>query len=345
VLKKLFVISPIGEKGKTIRKQADAVLDIIKAAAAKLYIVQRGDQSHELKITEAIERDLKAALVAVAYLGTAPWNPNVMFEVGYRLALAKPLILISHEKDELPFDVAGLRSTILLPSGGPLAYLPKDVYEGFKKQLRAAIKSVTLPQDGTIKSDYPVADIRIDRTPGRSEEERAANSIFIRCSEAANELFHVRELHDRLSPEQRKKIPQQDTLVGLPINAALAGLEPLADQWDEFLADQHKLLGKLFGYGFADEPLTARVPFVFKQSDASNQQFWKKAFIGVIVDQSDTADAMYLRILYYQVPHGLKWERTGHRSYLITHLADLPELDRVEREAREATATPAPLKG
>jgi nucleoside 2-deoxyribosyltransferase len=55
------------------------------------------------RITDRLIREIQAASLCIADLTGA--KPNVMWEVGYAMALGKPTIIITQENDELPFDV------------------------------------------------------------------------------------------------------------------------------------------------------------------------------------------------------------------------------------------------
>ena len=98
--KNLFVISPVGDPDSDIRQQADLILeDYIRPAAEKAaenYSVYRDDGQHEPRIMEVIIRALERDPMVIAYLGYPPWNPNVMWEVGFRLATYRPIVLLTH---------------------------------------------------------------------------------------------------------------------------------------------------------------------------------------------------------------------------------------------------------
>ena len=55
--------------------------------------------------------------MVIAYLGYHPWNPNVMYEVGYRHATNKAFVILTHNDNakELPFDLKDLPHVDLPP--------------------------------------------------------------------------------------------------------------------------------------------------------------------------------------------------------------------------------------
>ena len=55
------------------------------------------------RITERLLKELESASLCIADLTGA--KPNVMWEVGYAMALGKPTIIITQEPGDLPFDV------------------------------------------------------------------------------------------------------------------------------------------------------------------------------------------------------------------------------------------------
>lgn len=58
-------------------------------------------------IISDITKEILAAQVMIADI--SPVNANVYFEVGYALALQKPIILLAESQTKLPFDVSGFR--------------------------------------------------------------------------------------------------------------------------------------------------------------------------------------------------------------------------------------------
>lgn len=68
----------------------------------------RGDEIYgEQSIVQDIWKSLRHARVVVAELSGR--NPNVMYEVGLAHAIGKPIILITRNQDDVPFDLKSLR--------------------------------------------------------------------------------------------------------------------------------------------------------------------------------------------------------------------------------------------
>ena len=107
--KTCFVISIIGKENSSERIHADNVFNhIIQPALANEFDVTRADKMyHADKIDNKIFSSLKDADLVVADLTGK--NPNVFLEVGYRMALDKPIMfLVQKNSEPLPFDIQSI---------------------------------------------------------------------------------------------------------------------------------------------------------------------------------------------------------------------------------------------
>ncbi|EBA13047.1 hypothetical protein [Roseobacter sp. CCS2] len=104
--KTCFVISPIGSIGSDVRRRADCCLQyIIKPAFTELGFskIERIDEADEAgQITPGIIKRIHEADWCVADLSGL--NANVFYEIGIRHAFQKPIIHMSSEMGEIPFD-------------------------------------------------------------------------------------------------------------------------------------------------------------------------------------------------------------------------------------------------
>ncbi len=102
----LFVIMPYGEDYQ------DVWLGGIKRAATGTgFMPVRIDMiTKSADITDDIVAAIKQSKVVVA--DVTKNNPNVMFELGYALALGKPHAIISQSTEYLPFDIQNVRTII-----------------------------------------------------------------------------------------------------------------------------------------------------------------------------------------------------------------------------------------
>lgn len=110
-MRKCFVVSPIGDVGSDIRKNADQLYQhIIKPVCEKCgFEAQRVD---EFNTSESITQDILDALnefdLVIADL--TGHNPNVFFEIGYRTKSQKPIIHLKRKGEVIPFDVSTIRT-------------------------------------------------------------------------------------------------------------------------------------------------------------------------------------------------------------------------------------------
>lgn len=109
--KTCFVISPIGEPDSTTRLRSDWVFrSLIKPALKRcgLTPVRAGDLRDPGRITNQILKHLARDVVVVADLSER--NPNVFYELGIRHALGNPCVQIIQNDQDLPFDLAPIRT-------------------------------------------------------------------------------------------------------------------------------------------------------------------------------------------------------------------------------------------
>jgi len=97
------------------------------------YEVVRADTSFSVeRIDLSIIDQLKNSDLVIADVSGN--NPNVMFELGYRIALEKPYIIIAQNINELPFDISSIR-TLIYETIAP------NILE-FNAQLETMVKSI-----------------------------------------------------------------------------------------------------------------------------------------------------------------------------------------------------------
>ena len=104
-----FVISPIGDYGSEIRAHMDTVFHcIIAPALSDSYRVQRGDHDPRPgRITEQLVGDILGNELIICVLTGN--NPNVYYELAIAESAARPIIVLRHRGDVIPFDVKDVR--------------------------------------------------------------------------------------------------------------------------------------------------------------------------------------------------------------------------------------------
>ena len=131
--KTCFIVCPISREDSDIRKNSDKLLKhLIQPVCNKLGFetVRIDKHFHNEQITDEIIRYLEEAELVIA--DTTTNNPNCFYEIGYRKAISKPLILIRSIGENLPFDISGINS---------LSYNLQDLdnVEEFKEKLEGNI--------------------------------------------------------------------------------------------------------------------------------------------------------------------------------------------------------------
>lgn len=110
-MKSCFIITPIGANGSTIRRKIDGVIDeviepILNELGYEMIVSHRINDSGTMTNT-IIKRVYESDLVIANLTGN---NPNVMYEVALRHASAKPIVHITENIGELPFDINDQRT-------------------------------------------------------------------------------------------------------------------------------------------------------------------------------------------------------------------------------------------
>lgn len=106
-----FFIAPIGPDGSEIRDRSDGVMNyVVSPAAEKLGLVTiRADKiARPGRITRQVIDHVVGAKAAVVDLTGA--NPNVYYEMAVRHTARLPTVLIAEADEELPFDIAQMRT-------------------------------------------------------------------------------------------------------------------------------------------------------------------------------------------------------------------------------------------
>lgn len=189
-----FVIMPFAP-------EFDDVFAVIKnsveaAAVSETSRCFRLDESRPAgRITDRLVSELRAATICVADL--TGLKPNVMWEVGYAMALSTPTILISQSVEQLPFDIKDMQCI---------------QYERTRlnKTLGASLKGSIIDTLGHIATSNA-------NPPGERPVDREAYGIVL------TELASLKEIVG----EAVKVWKQQDPTSSLPPSA----VERLAGAW------------------------------------------------------------------------------------------------------------------
>lgn len=116
-----FFISPMGEHDSEERRNSDTVLEVLLQQRLRPlgFDVRRADHLSDIgRIDDQMLDQLVGAELAVC--DVTGLNPNVMYELGVRHAVGKPVIVIAAAGTVLPFDTATFR-TIFYDLGDVMA--------------------------------------------------------------------------------------------------------------------------------------------------------------------------------------------------------------------------------
>lgn len=142
-----FVIQPF-DGGEFDNRYKDIYEPAIRKAGLEAYRVDE-DKAVQIPI-DSIEEKIKDSAICLADISLD--NPNVMFELGYALALDKDVVLICKEdtRNKFPFDIRH-RNIIKYKTGSPTDFvkLEKEIVESLKarieKQEKIASTNIRLP--------------------------------------------------------------------------------------------------------------------------------------------------------------------------------------------------------
>ncbi|MBN8835649.1 MAG: hypothetical protein J0I09_00165 [Sphingobacteriia bacterium] len=123
----VFVIMPFNKEFNDVWKGA-----IEKASKAEGYKALRVDMINKSSnITDDIIESIRKCKIAIVDVSSN--NANVMFELGYAVALEKPNIIISQSVEFLPFDIRNIRTILYQNSWSGIEELKIKIQEFLKE--------------------------------------------------------------------------------------------------------------------------------------------------------------------------------------------------------------------
>ncbi|EXI75039.1 MAG TPA: hypothetical protein PK440_19150 [Candidatus Accumulibacter phosphatis] len=299
-MQRCFVVSPIGPDDGTIRRRADFVFDrFVKAACGSTpFKPVRADMMLGSHILPEMFAALRRDPLVIVYLGasTPAWNPNVMFELGFRMGVDAPYIVLADaepagEENDLPFDLQDDR----------VVWIPPTETEDFDanarviRQLRDRISDFENPsrQD----SVYPGATIRIGAGADGHRE-----ATFTDASPDLESLIDLPRIVGRSVQEVAEHICRR--------------MSP--EQGRAFLEEQQRLLFQLLNPGLLSTgPPRATVPIRFSDHGRHHEE----AFLPVVTHcwSSSSEALMTLNLIYMDVTSAVKED--SERGCFLSRLA------------------------
>ncbi|HVQ77051.1 MAG TPA: class I SAM-dependent methyltransferase [Candidatus Binatia bacterium] len=287
-VRRAFMITPMGQPGSPERARSRFVYEqLVAPACARLVprcIVVHPDDQAGSDVWADISNTLFSADHVLAYLGLAPWNPNVMVEVGYRLATGKPLVILAPRG--LPFDLAN-RRTVMLPED-PAAMSGADIDAAIDKIVQLMAERET--QDLGWADLRPTATIELDLRDVPVKEHRVGDA-----SQQTADLFDLPRTH----------------LIGMGPEDLMEHLGSLMDreQHEAFLQEQALLYGQADMLSVARRPVYAEVPIFMTKH--SNPAYFHRAFLPAILTHERVEDRLLTRVVYLDVSRHLTCDSRG----------------------------------
>lgn len=165
---KCFVITPIGEKGSSVRLRTDELLDnIIKPVLEELgyEVIVPHEMDDAGSITNKIIQHIVNDEMVVANL--TGLNPNVMYELAIRHCFGKPVVCVIENGTKLPFDISADRAVFYENTIAGAGELKKNFQNAVKAAssqdsvdnpvIRAIGNSVSLDKNVIVEDNKHVA--------------------------------------------------------------------------------------------------------------------------------------------------------------------------------------------
>jgi ubiquinone/menaquinone biosynthesis C-methylase UbiE len=292
--RRCFCILPIGPAGSDQRAYSDFVFEriIVPACRSLQYFPVHPVRENGENVWADITNGLLGAELVVAFLGTEPWNPNVMLELGYRMATSKPLVVLGPDVT-LPFDLRNYRAIVL----------PEKAREMTDDQVAEKVDELMHKMSERTKHDlgwgdlYPTATIEVDTRPKISDEERD--------HKVGDASHHTARLF---------AIPR-DNLIGASPGVLLDRLAELMDasQHKAFLEEQARLYAEL-----GNNPSLARgrrqtvfaeVPMVLTRHP--DPDFFFRAYLPAVLSHQQIEQRSPQRVVYIDVSRHVRQDERG----------------------------------
>ncbi len=295
--KHAFIIQAVDSEGS--RQRADRVLKSIidPACEATGYEAVRANDLQAKTIVEPIISALNTHPLVIADLAVPPWNPNVLMEVGFRLATGRPIVFLADtdpKQEILPLQLRNV-SIHIINSATPGRADVDSLIESINKYSLEV---------NTWESDYPTIELSISwRSPDGGR--------FIFANEKAARLYGL---------------AHPDDMIGRPvieIDPRLGDFFPDKEYYTEYENDQNAMLGKIMKRD--PQPKTASIPLWFTRHDIDEENdkiYWPVLTQYRYVSSEDEADIV-MRVIFINVR---EWDAMKPRPRTPPQVLHVPNL-------------------
>ena len=204
--KTCFIITPIGNSNSAIYRHINGVIRSVirpcleKAGFTKIKAAHEINELGSIN-TQVITSILDADLVVANLTGT---NPNVMYELCLRHAIAKPVIHICEEGTDLPFDIKDSRTI----------FYRNDMLgvDELKEALETMLREIDYTKD---YKDNPIYNARaIDSIMKEDGGENSTSVIMSMLNKVMSTVNRI-EANDKQKQREYNEIPVTKNMDGL----------------------------------------------------------------------------------------------------------------------------------
>lgn len=112
--KKCFIITPIGSTESEIRRATEGLIEavIIPSLEELGFSKENISVAHRISESGSINRQIIKKIIEddLAIVNLTGLNPNVMYELAVRHAIARPVVMLAEDGTRLPFDIVDQRT-------------------------------------------------------------------------------------------------------------------------------------------------------------------------------------------------------------------------------------------
>ncbi|QEH38891.1 hypothetical protein OJF2_75010 [Aquisphaera giovannonii] len=308
--KRALFIQPAA-RGLMARARADAIwAELITPAFEDTdYEPARSNDVKDGDDLEPLVSPLSVDPLVVADLGGPPWDPRVMMEVGFRIANAKPLILIADANG------AGTAYPGMLEDLGVIRIDPDDIAASLP-HLRSKIAEYRPGTADFWSSQYPYVDFQMPL-------DDPSQAVYIHANDAAARLYGL----DRADDLVGKRVDEYDDRLYqfMP--------EP---QRAEFVDEQVLLLGTILWpqklqTGKSNGAVNASVRIPLWLANHAKPEFQGKIYLPLLVQHKiqKSRGVVLMRSVFVDIS---SWAAPGLSSRSTSTVLSLPEIFRHVRD-------------